>query len=77
MFKVLSFLVAFTSVSIACEDIHVKPENYSAKEHKECGLVVINNMSQKRCQKLDGVFVKVKNSKEQFCSVLPQPKDGK
>lgn len=71
MFKVLSLLIAFTSVSIACENIHSKPQNYSAKEHKECGLVVVN-VSKKRCQLLDGVFVQSK--KEQFCSILPQPK---
>ncbi len=74
MFKVLSFLITFTGVSIACESIHSKPENYTSKQHKECGLVVIN-VSKKRCEKLDGVFVK--NQKEQFCSILPQPKDGK
>ncbi len=74
MFKVLSFLITFTGVSIACESINSKPENYTSKQHKECGLVTIN-VSKKRCQKLDGVFIKTQ--KEQFCSVLPQPKDGK
>jgi hypothetical protein len=74
MFKVLSFIIAFTSVSYACENIHVKPQEYTKEQHKECGLLTLN-VSKKRCQKLDGVFIKTKS--EQFCSVLPQPKDGK
>jgi hypothetical protein len=74
MFKVLSFIIAFTSVSYACENIHVKPHEYTSIEHKQCGLLTLN-ISKKRCQKLDGVFIKTKS--EQFCSVLPQPKDGK
>lgn len=74
MFKVLSFLVAFTTTAYACENIHSKPETYTKIEHNQCGLMTLN-VSKKRCQKLDGVFVVTKT--EKFCSILPQPKDGK
>ncbi len=74
MFKVLSFIIAFTSVSYACENIHTRPETYTKVQHNQCGLMTLN-VSKKRCQKLDGVFIKTKS--EQFCSILPQPKDGK